>query len=783
MLEIINFLLKHFERYAKYIGLPETDVNYFIIIILIVGFFIIIIKQTYWLLNRIYLWRNQKLLNRDLHPYYSPIDVEQNTRYFIPVKYQNISPTEDEEPGRRYIASAKNKLIPLFLNKVFTRGANDNKYYLILADSGMGKTTLLINLYIAYKNSIKLPFSPSKFEIKLFPLGYPNIFNEIHKLNNKENTILLLDAFDEDIEALKDFKKRMNFLLDQVHKFRIIVLSCRTQFFPSRDEEPHETGFYTGGEQGEYKFQKLYLSVFDNKDVRNYLLKRFSLIFQLGKFIKAKKIVKKSPTLVVRPMLLSYIKDLVSSKSTFEFSFQVYQNLIEKWLERESKKPKIRETFGSEINFKNTLLKFSSILAVDLYKMRKKHGGYFLPRGEKFSVGILEISYFDQKDYSYYERVGKSKSLLNRDSHGNYKFAHKSILEYFLAIEFFENHVFYNNFKFDGMDAARRFSEEMLIEKIRHLEGGFSTQLDNNTIQPLSNLSMDILPLVKYLKINESSKIPLRGLKVFSSLVKLEIIDKDIFKKLYTLYTVIFAIEFYSNSDLSVLVLTLFREKWVRWFNSRKLKQKFPELVMRLKEIRQLDFSELFVMLETFNLLEQDVWKKWLELENQIEQKNTSYFQKKQKLSKNKYLGIGRIKKQIEEEEKKLAKLRSFDDNMDKFYSDDKEDVNELKSYEEKKEREEIRIRLRQQNYKEKYDEKSKILKYDHIRSNKKLLLQLENLEQIIENSLTSWTYSEELQLIENIDKDTDFWFSRINTQIKEIMHLNKTLKNCNIFY
>ena len=93
-------------------------------------------------------------------------------------------------------------------------------------------------------------------------MGYPNILEDIEKVKDKENTILLLDAYDEDLEAIKDHQKRLNEILSKVHKFREIVITCRTQFFPSEKEEPDRTGYFTGGERGEYKFQKSYLSVF-----------------------------------------------------------------------------------------------------------------------------------------------------------------------------------------------------------------------------------------------------------------------------------------------------------------------------------------------------------------------------------------------------------------------------------------------------------------------------------------------------------------------------------------
>lgn len=108
----------------------------------------------------------------------------------------------------------------------------------------MGKTTFMINLYYKYK--VKRDFLPKnfKYDIKLLPIGYKGIINEIKAIENKEQTILLLDAFDEDISAIDDYKLRMKEILTITYQFRQIVITCRTHFFPSKEEEPHETGYF-----------------------------------------------------------------------------------------------------------------------------------------------------------------------------------------------------------------------------------------------------------------------------------------------------------------------------------------------------------------------------------------------------------------------------------------------------------------------------------------------------------------------------------------------------------
>lgn len=196
MLKLLENLWKAF---AKVTGAPEWIVNqvlfYFALLSVILAALNYLIKFVRWC----HLRYQQRLLIRDLHPYFTPLDIDNATHYYIPTKYQIEAPSQADEPGRMFIDSPKSKLIPLFLKKAFKQ--DNNRYYLILADSGMGKTTFMINLYLAYKK--QWSFGSIKYDIKLFPLGYPNILKKIEKIQDPENTILLLDAFDEDTEALK----------------------------------------------------------------------------------------------------------------------------------------------------------------------------------------------------------------------------------------------------------------------------------------------------------------------------------------------------------------------------------------------------------------------------------------------------------------------------------------------------------------------------------------------------------------------------------------------------
>jgi hypothetical protein len=61
----------------------------------------------------------------------------------------------------------------------------------------------------------------------------------------------------------------------------------------------------------------------------------------------------------------------------------------------------------------------------------------------------------------------KSRSLLNRHSTGYFKFSHRSILEYFLAIKLLENKAALGEFDIKAFDQAYKFYLEMFWDQIR----------------------------------------------------------------------------------------------------------------------------------------------------------------------------------------------------------------------------------------------------------------------------------------------------------------------------
>lgn len=475
----------------------------------VVGIITGIVKTGSYLVKII---RNRPII-KDLHPYFTSSDIKEATCNFIPTKYLENAPSDSPEPGSISLENAK-KLLPLFLKEIF-RDKNDyanQRLFLVLADSGMGKTTFLLNLYMKYA----LKRFGKKYDIRMLPLGDPVVDEELDgiEIERKKNTILLLDGFDEDTQAINDFKKRMKDIEKKTHLFQKVIITCRTQFYPSKTDEPSETSNKKFGEGGGYeKFQKFYIALFDDKDVSRYLRKKYS-IFNFKKKRRAFEVIKKSPDLMARPMLLSYIDDLITDFRQYEYASEIYEELVKKWIERESKRYKKAE----RENFKNNMFTFSIDVAVDIYRNNEIQ--------KELVIKPDKLEFIARRNGIPLENVElKSRSLLNRDTGGDYKFAHKSVLEYILALVACNNIDFDEELRFEGMDQAQRFYTEIFknkaFELLKKSDGKFRT----NTSQELTKL-IDLekkeINNIRELYLNDNEIDDTRALKV---LMGVEILD------------------------------------------------------------------------------------------------------------------------------------------------------------------------------------------------------------------------------------------------------------------
>jgi len=392
------------------------------------------------------LWRdhqNRHYLDQKLsRGPYDKATIERSTRYYIRPKCTNIDPGQELELRHALIATRED-----LFDKIdqFLDHDNSHRHLLILADSGTGKTSFLLNYYVHNDHRPKR----NRHKLAIVPLGQKNADGLVTKIPDQEDTAILLDALDEDIQAHTDHAGRIRELMDICGKFRRVIMTCRTQFFPKDEEIPVTTGIVRlgplrAGEKSTYEFWKLYLAPFDDQEIEQYVKKRYPF-WSYRQRRKAHAMIKTIPLLSVRPMLLAHIPDLIDSGMKIDSCYQLYNVMVDAWLERET----------AWAN-KDALKRVSELLAIDIYLNRESRGMERVPHeqlsklAEKWNIELhpWQIS---------------SRSLLNRDAEGNYKFAHRSIMEFLFSQQL----VYGAKECFDVLltDQMKRFLIEMLWER------------------------------------------------------------------------------------------------------------------------------------------------------------------------------------------------------------------------------------------------------------------------------------------------------------------------------
>lgn len=427
--------------FSDYNNISNVDIrNIFI-------FFIALTISILLAVNKFFeIKKKENKKNSDLFPYFTKEDILEDTKYYIGTKIQNVPPSQEDEPIQTHAIAIKQLALPFFFH-VFEK--ETHRYYIVLAGSGMGKTTFMINLYLRYVNQ-----QNPEFSIKLIPLNSLDGLSDIKEMSaeEKSNTILLLDSLDEDPKAIANYKERLESLLLKVWRFRQVVITCRTQFFPNEKEEPHEI-LIPNPRGGNFHFKKIYISPFDVDDCKKYLNKKYGLLPSKRKE-KALAILENAQQVMVRPMLLSRIDDLLEldEGKSFNQLYNIYELIVEKWIQREGDKQVLTEQ--KKEKFKADLRDFSNEVARRIYRNWNSSKIAQLSKEE-----IDNIVNYNELDLKEWEITGKS--LLNRDAAGNWKFAHKSIWEYYIAKRALHDEEFRKNLEFKGMD----FAEKLFLER------------------------------------------------------------------------------------------------------------------------------------------------------------------------------------------------------------------------------------------------------------------------------------------------------------------------------
>ena len=351
-------------------------------------------------------------------------DPEALAKQYIQPFGQNVNPADyqEDQPG----TVAKQPMVESlfqFFSGPRSISEEQNKA-VVLADSGMGKTSLLIMLKLAQLNA----FFPKGYGCELLKIG-PDVVDEINAISERNNKILLLDSLDEDpLVGRMPIEERIQEIFAAASHFRRVVMTCRTQFFPKGKDDPYKwQGFI---EVGASRFMCLFISPFTDEQVREFLGRRFpggwfSWLRKNLKLEEAEELMEFMKDLRFRPMLLSYIDLILGSDEKNWNEYSVYEAMRDSWLKR-------------EIGKRTAKLIFEELKAVTTQL------ALFMHTNEKAVVSLQEIA-DNAFAWGLKRRVADDmaameiggRSLLTKDSEGHFRFAHRSIMEFIVAEDLF----------------------------------------------------------------------------------------------------------------------------------------------------------------------------------------------------------------------------------------------------------------------------------------------------------------------------------------------------------
>lgn len=331
-----------------------------------------------------------------------------------------------------------------------------SKPILILADSGIGKTTFLQKLYCDYAKTypnVSLAFVYAGFET----------LKEIQAIRNKANTILFLDAFDEDTNArenLSAYIHEKSELMVALSQFQQVIVTCRQQFLlPKKDEK--EGGLAINWTHlGEDEFLIIKLHVFTDTQAKQYLTQKYGeeTIEVEGKLEKkvvlANRIFDKAKSangdsFFQKALLLSYMDDFLNAKkANIHYLCDIYRHIIEK----QAKEHEQLED-RSEESYETKLLTYSQKIALFEYEKNKKQ------------LSLQEIQDLAEKldlEAALTKIDARSRSFLTKAPYQRYfTFSHSSFFDYFLALSLFEQVIEEEDFTFADYPEVTQFYNEI----------------------------------------------------------------------------------------------------------------------------------------------------------------------------------------------------------------------------------------------------------------------------------------------------------------------------------
>lgn len=305
-----------------------------------------------------------------------------------------------------------------FIKNIIKKGKK--QYHIILGEAGTGKSTFLINLYYRCSRKLKKRYCTVYISLKS-----KKALQQIVKIEEQKKTILLLDAFDESSKAnenAKEFLKEIELLTSNFAK---VIISSRNNFFDAESEVPEKVQLNRILLLNVEKYNKFYVEPFNMLDVQQYLVKKYKI--HLWKYLKALRVVWRCGDIICRPLIISYIDLLIEGDNDYKNMTEVYDKIVKNWIEREANYITQQDKAFSVEEIEEKMFLAINEIAIYMY--------IHYPEEKEYSIKITNFKQIENADFLEKTDGKRSRSLFDRVD-DKLIFAHKSLLEYFLALSF-----------------------------------------------------------------------------------------------------------------------------------------------------------------------------------------------------------------------------------------------------------------------------------------------------------------------------------------------------------
>lgn len=343
-----------------------------------------------------------------------------------------------------------------FITRQVIRKLRSSNAVVLLGDYGTGKTSFCLRLCHSLAGAIRAG-KPGPLPIYIQLKEYTKAVNmdtlitnllvnncrihnaSIHtfkELLDSIEVILVFDGFDE-IARRVDYAVKFK-VFDEICRYATettkIIVTCRPNFFNQRSEFDRifkSSPLHFEPTSVNISFEEVEIGELDVKQIKKYIKSFEKELSKNGlnyiEFIRTLDSIHDLWDLAKRPVLLNVMLETIprmEKNSTYEKinAANLYNRYTGFWLDREDRKGKTLIKSSEKINFIEQLAKkmfITNSLTINHRDLPDEVKNYF------------NVS--DPENIEHYSHDIRSCSFLHLDDTGDYKFIHKSFMEYFVA--------------------------------------------------------------------------------------------------------------------------------------------------------------------------------------------------------------------------------------------------------------------------------------------------------------------------------------------------------------